>query len=184
MIEINNLSKIYRVHQKDPGFRGSLRSLFYRRWQTKNAVSNINLNINENEIVGLIGANGAGKTTLIKMLSGIIFPSSGTAHVLGFKPWERKNDFRRQISLIMGQKAQLWWDLPAADCFLLLKEIYQIPQKIYADRLERLTDMMKVREVMNIQIRRLSLGERMKMELIAALRPTIWKILNACASAS
>ena len=121
------------------------------------------------EIVGLVGANGAGKTTLIKILAGVIYPTSGTAKVLGFTPWERKNELRRQISLIMGQKQQLWWDLPAADCFLLLREIYQIPKKKYNQTLDFLLETLGVKEQMNIQVRRLSLGERMKMELIAAL---------------
>jgi ABC-2 type transport system ATP-binding protein len=123
----------------------------------------------EGEIVGLVGANGAGKTTLVKMLAGIIHPTSGDARVLGFRPWERHNDFRRQIALIMGQKAQLWWDLPAADCFLLLKEIYRIPDERYRANLDYLARVLELGDQLNIQIRRLSLGERMKMELIAAL---------------
>ena len=116
-----------------------------------------------------MGANGAGKTTIVKMLAGIIHPSAGEARVLGFDPWRRHNDFRRRIALIMGQKAQLWWDLPAADCFLVLQEIYRIPRARYEATLQRLTTVLDVKDQLNIQIRRLSLGERMKMELIAAL---------------
>jgi ABC-2 type transport system ATP-binding protein len=135
----------------------------------------VSFRVDEGEIVGLIGANGAGKTTLVKMLAGIIHPTSGEAEVLGFTPWERDNRFRRQIALIMGQKAQLWWDLPAADCFLLLKEIYTIPDAAYRETLDYLAGVLEIRKELNVQIRKLSLGERMKMELIAALlhRPRV-----------
>ncbi len=129
----------------------------------------MSIDVEPGEIVGLVGANGAGKTTLVKILAGIIHPTSGEARVLGYKPFDRHNDFRRQISLIMGQKAQLWWDLPAEDCFLLLREIYQIPHPEYRRSLDYLIEAMGVKDQLNIQIRRLSLGERMKMELIAAL---------------
>lgn len=169
MITTHNLSKTFRVHKKEPGLKASLKSLVKRNWIEKKALDGVTLTIGEGEIVGLVGANGAGKTTLVKILSGIIHPSSGSAQVLGHNPWDRSNEFRRQIALIMGQKAQLWWDLPAEDCFLLLREIYQIPKKQYRDNLDFLSDTLNVREQLNIQIRRLSLGERMKMELIAAL---------------
>ncbi len=169
MIDVHNLSKTFRVHQKEPGLKGSVRSLFSRKWVDKHALQNVSLKVGEGEIVGLIGANGAGKTTLVKILAGIIHPTSGEAKVLGHTPFQRHNDFRRQISLIMGQKAQLWWDLPAGDCFLLLREIYRIPQKHFDETLDFLTTTLDVKSVMTTQIRRLSLGERMKMELIAAL---------------
>ena len=169
MINVDNLSKTFRVHKKAPGLAGSIRALFRREYIEKHAVRDISFEVNEGEIVGLVGANGAGKTTIVKMLAGIIHPTSGQARVLGFTPWERANTFRRQIALIMGQKAQLWWDLPAADCFLLLQEIYQIPADQFRKTLSYLTHALEVSEQMNVQIRRLSLGERMKMELIAAL---------------
>lgn len=169
MIEVEHLSKTFQIHKKEPGLAGSLRSLFHRVYIDKHAVRDISFQIGEGEIVGLVGANGAGKTTIVKMLAGIIHPTSGRARVLGYTPWERDNRFRRQIALIMGQKAQLWWDLPAADCFLLLKEIYQIPEKQFRATLEDLTSTLEVRDQLQVQIRRLSLGERMKMELIAAL---------------
>jgi ABC-2 type transport system ATP-binding protein len=169
MIRVERLSKTFKVHKKEPGLMGSVRSLFKREHVLKQAVREVSLSIDEGEIVGLIGANGAGKTTLIKMLAGIIVPSGGEAQVLGHTPWERDDRFRRQIALIMGQKAQLWWDLPAADCFLLLKEIYRLPDAQYRETLDYLTEVLGVREQLNIQIRRLSLGERMKMELLAAL---------------
>ena len=169
MIEVKNLRKVFRIHQKPPGLLASIRSLFHRQYVDKVAVAGADFSVGEGEIVGMIGANGAGKTTLVKMLSGIVHPTSGEARVLGYNPWEKHNDLRRQISLIMGQKAQLWWDLPGADCFELLREIYQIPRPEYESNLERLTEMLQVEDELNTQIRRLSLGERMKMELIAAL---------------
>jgi ABC-2 type transport system ATP-binding protein len=169
MIHVSKLSKSFTVHRKQAGLGGSIKSLFKRDNLVKRAVDEVSFEVNEGEIVGLVGANGAGKTTLVKMLSGIIHPTSGEARVLGFNPIERKNALRRQIALIMGQKAQLWWDLPAADCFLLLKEIYKIPEKKYRDTLHFLAETLQVSGQLNIQIRRLSLGERMKMELIAAL---------------
>ena len=172
MIEVDRLSKTFYVHRKEPGLAGSVASLFRRRYVAKHAVREATFGVGEGEIMGLIGANGAGKTTLVKMLAGIIHPTSGDARVLGHRPWERENRFRRQIALIMGQKAQLWWDLPAADCFLLLKEIYQIPEDRFAASLDYLAGVLDVRDELNVQIRRLSLGERMKMELIASLLHT------------
>ena len=169
MITVSQLSKSFSVHRKAPGLKGSIKSLFKREWIEKPALKNVSLQVAPGEIVGLVGANGAGKTTLVKILSGIIHPDSGQASVLGYTPWERNIEMRRQIALIMGQKAQLWWDLPAADCFLVLGEIYQVPKAEFQATLDRLVDMLEVRQQLNIQIRRLSLGERMKMELIAAL---------------
>lgn len=169
MIRVRGLTKTFRVHRKEPGLKGSLRSLFSRKWQQVHALKGVDLDVGPGEIVGLVGANGAGKTTLVKALAGIIHPTSGTADVLGHVPWQRKNAFRRQIALIMGQKAQLWWDLPAGDGFLLLREIYQVPKERFHANLDALTDALRVKDKLNIQIRRLSLGERMKMELIAAL---------------
>jgi ABC-2 type transport system ATP-binding protein len=169
MIHVENLAKSFRVHTKKPGLRGSAESLFRRQWVDKHALKGVSLRVEAGEIVGLIGANGAGKTTLVKALAGIIHPTSGQARVLGHIPWERHNDFRRRIALIMGQKAQLWWDLPAADCFLLLREIYRVPKARFDETLESLTRTLGVKDQLNVQIRRLSLGERMKMELIAAL---------------
>jgi ABC-2 type transport system ATP-binding protein len=169
MIETTDLRKTYRVHRKAPGLRGSLRSLVRREWVGVEALRGISLNVEPGEIVGLVGANGAGKTTLVKILAGIVHPTSGDARVLGHVPWGRNNDFRSRIALIMGQKAQLWWDLPAADCFLLLREIYRVPAARFEANLERLANTLEVTDQLRVQIRRLSLGERMKMELIAAL---------------
>ncbi|MBN1759321.1 MAG: ATP-binding cassette domain-containing protein [Chitinispirillaceae bacterium] len=169
MITVTDLSKSFYIHRKEPGFVNSVKSLFVRKKTAIRALDDVSLSIGEGEIVGLIGANGAGKTTLVKILSGIIHPDGGSVRVLGSNPWQRKNSFRSAISLIMGQKAQLWWDLPAADCFLLLREIYRIPDKEYRERLDFLASTLAVTGQLTTQIRRLSLGERMKMELIAAL---------------
>jgi ABC-2 type transport system ATP-binding protein len=169
LIEVEDLSKTFWVHRKEPGLWASVKSLLHRRREAKHAVRCATFRIEPGEIVGLVGANGAGKTTLVKMLAGVIYPTSGDARVLGFRPWERDNRMRRQIALIMGQKAQLWWDLPAADCFLLLREIYQVPRRQFRDTLDYLAALLGVEDELEIQIRRLSLGERMKMELIAAL---------------
>jgi ABC-2 type transport system ATP-binding protein len=169
MIHVKNLSKTFTVNEKEPGLKGSLKSLFKRKMVTKHALNNISFNVREGEIVGLIGANGAGKTTLSKILSGIIHSSSGEISVLGSDPWKREISFRKKMSLIMGQKASLWWDLPALDCYLLLKEIYQIEDADYHARLNFLAETLGIKDQLKVQIRRLSLGERMKVELIAAL---------------
>ncbi len=169
MIQTRGLCKTFRVATKEPGLRGSLKALVRRRTVVKEAVRPTTLEIGEGEIVGLLGPNGAGKTTLVKMLAGIVHPTAGEARVLGFTPWERAHDFRRQVALIMGQKAQLWWDLPAADGFRLLRAIYDVPWSVFHERLEELTALLEVRDELNVPVRKLSLGERMKMELIAAL---------------
>jgi ABC-2 type transport system ATP-binding protein len=169
MIQVKNLSKTFKVHTKEPGFMGSLKSLFSRKYVTKQALNNIDLTVNPGEIIGLIGSNGAGKTTLTKILSGIIHPTSGEVSVVGFDPWKKDNRYRSQMSLIMGQKAQLWWDLPAMDGFLLLKEIYKIPEQEFYESVNYLSECLMVTDQLKIQVRKLSLGERMKVELIAAL---------------
>lgn len=169
MIKVTGLRKSFTTYAKEPGLKGSLRALFHRKPITKDALKSVNLEIQQGEIIGLIGANGAGKTTLVKILAGIVHPTSGEATVLGFKPWERSNEYRKQMSLIMGQKAQVWWDLPALDSFLLLKEIYQIPDALYKKNIEFLADTLMVKDQLRTQVRKLSLGERMKVELMAAL---------------
>ncbi len=169
MIRARDLSKTYRVHRKDPGLWGSVRGLIRRETVEKHAVTGVSFQVEAGEILGLVGPNGAGKTTLVKMLAGIVHPTSGTAEVLGFDPWKRHNDFRRQIALVMGQKAQLWWDLPAADSFLLLREIYRLERGAFKRTYDELTDLLGVRDQLTIPVRRLSLGERMKLELMAAL---------------
>lgn len=175
MIEVVSLTKSFKIHKKQSGFGGAVKSLFSRAWEDKFALKGVTLKVSEGELIGLVGANGAGKTTLVKALAGIIHPTSGTLNVNGFKPYERKNEFRKQIGLLMGQKAQLWWDLTASDCFILLKEIYQIPNNVFTENLNELTAALGVEKLLDIQVRRLSLGERMKMELIASLlhRPKV-----------
>lgn len=168
-IKVSSLSKTYRVHQKEPGLMGTLASFFHRRYKEVRAVTDISIDIHEGELVGFIGPNGAGKTTTLKCLSGLLYPSGGEIKVLGFTPFERKHQFLKQISLVMGQKNQLWWDLPAVDTFLLNKEIYEISDKVYRETLDELVTLLDVSDVLRTQVRKLSLGQRMKMELIAAL---------------
>lgn len=168
-IKIENLCKTFEYYEKGQGLQGSVRNLFFRKKLKKEAVKDLNFTVQQGEIVGFLGPNGAGKTTSLKMLSGILHPSSGRAEVLGYTPWERKNDFKRRISIIMGQKNQLWWDLPAIDSMNLNKQIYQIDEGKYKRRLAEMTVLLNVEKLLNIQVRRLSLGERMKMEIIAAL---------------
>jgi ABC-2 type transport system ATP-binding protein len=169
IIEVQGLSKTYRVFQKEPGLRGALRSLFRRRYKEVPAVTDVSFSIEPGEMVAFLGPNGAGKTTTLKMLSGLIYPSAGSARVLGFVPWERPDAFRRRFSLVMGQKNQLWWDLPAGDSFRLHREIYSLPHDAFARTLGHLTELFGVEQLTRQPVRELSLGERMKMELIAAL---------------
>ncbi len=168
-ISVSHLYKAYKVQQKEPGIKGSLKSIFARKYKDVQAVADVSFSISEGELVGFIGPNGAGKTTTLKCLSGLLYPSSGQLSVLGFNPFDRKNAFLKQISLVMGQKNQLWWDLPAIDTFLLNKEIYEISDSDYQKTLNELVDLLNVKDVLNTQVRKLSLGQRMKMELIAAL---------------
>lgn len=169
VIEVDNVRRVFRSVRKEEGFKASLRLLLKPEWVEHEALKGVSFKIEEGAFVGLIGENGAGKTTLLKILSGLIPASSGTARVLGQDPFKRSLEFRHAISLVMGQKAQLWWDLPAVDAFDLQKAIYEIPEKSYRERLEALADLLDVKTHLNTQIRRLSLGERMKMELIAAI---------------
>jgi len=169
VVEVKNLKKYYRVHKKEPGLTGSLKALFRRKYKDVKAVDNASFEINEGELVGFIGPNGAGKTTTLKCLSGLLYPSSGKTSVLGFNPWERKTEFLKEIALIMGQKNQLWWELPPMETFLLNKEVYEIPEEKFKKTLKELTGLLEVEDLVRIQVRKLSLGQRMKCELIAAL---------------
>jgi ABC-2 type transport system ATP-binding protein len=169
VIVVDNVRRRFRSAKKSEGWKGTFELLLKPQYSDHEALKGVSFTIEPGSFVGLIGANGAGKTTLLKILSGLIPPSTGTATVLGFTPFERSMAFRHSISLVMGQKAQLWWDLPAVDAFDLLKAIYEIPEAKYRERLEELSELLDVKRLLQTQIRRLSLGERMKMELIGAL---------------
>ncbi len=169
IIEADGLTKTYRVFQKKEGLLGALRGLYHREYKEVKAVSDVRFAIEPGEMVAFLGPNGAGKTTTLKMLSGLIYPTAGAAKVLGFTPWKRDDAFRRQFALVMGQKNQLWWDLPAADSFQLHQEIYSLPQAEFKKTLGELTELLGVEKLTRQAVRELSLGERMKMELIAAL---------------
>lgn len=172
---MQDLCKTFTYSTKEKGFKGSLRNLFNRQIQTKTAVNGVSFTVEKGEAVGLLGPNGAGKTTTLKMLSGILYPTSGSAAVAGYIPWERHRGYQRRFAIVMGQKSQLWPDLPALDTFELNRRIYEIDEDAYRRTLDELTGLLDVRALLQVQVRRLSLGERMKMELIAALlhRPDI-----------
>ncbi len=169
VIEIRGLKKSYRVYQKKEGLGAALRGLFHREYREVEAVRGIDLDVEQSEFVAFLGPNGAGKTTTLKLLSGVINPTGGAARVLGYVPWERDNAYRRRFALVMGQKNQLWWDLPAAESFRLHQQIYRIEPQQFDHTHDELVDLLDVRRLLNQPVRELSLGERMKMELIAAL---------------
>jgi ABC-2 type transport system ATP-binding protein len=169
IIEVRDIRRAFRSVKKEDGFKGAMGLLLKPKYTEHEALKGVTFSIEPGSFNGLIGANGAGKTTLLKILSGLIPPTSGHVRVMGTEPFKRPMDFRRQIALVMGQKAQLWWDLPAVDAFDLLRAIYEIPNKTYQERLHTLAELLDVKRHLHTQIRRLSLGERMKMELIGAL---------------
>jgi ABC-2 type transport system ATP-binding protein len=175
MIEVQNLTRVFRTYKKLPGFWGGVKGLFNRKYDEIAAAKDVSFTIGEGEFVGFLGPNGAGKTTTLKMLSGLIFPTSGTARVNGFDPTKRENAYRRIFALVLGQKNQLWWDLPAIESFTLLRAIYGLPEDDYRKTLDELVLLLGVADKLNVMVRELSLGERMKMELIAALihRPKV-----------
>jgi ABC-2 type transport system ATP-binding protein len=168
-IEVRALTKVYRSHTKQEGLSGAVKSFFKREYKDRRAVDGISFSIRQGELVGMLGSNGAGKPTTLKMLAGLLNPTSGEARVMGYVPWKRSNDFKRRFAIVMGQRNQLWWDLPAADAFLLNKEIYRIPEAEYRGRLQDLTERLDIADKLHVQVRRLSLGERMKCELIGSL---------------
>ncbi|MEZ5406327.1 MAG: ATP-binding cassette domain-containing protein [Verrucomicrobiia bacterium] len=174
-IEAEQLTKIYKTYLKRSGFTGAVRDLFVRTHTETIAANQVSFKIREGELVGFLGPNGAGKTTTLKMLSGLLYPSGGKAQVLGYVPWQRKPELKRQFALVMGQKNQLWWDLPAAESLALNRVIYGLDKTESQRTIDELTEWLDVKEKLHIMVRELSLGERMKMELIAALlhRPKI-----------
>jgi ABC-2 type transport system ATP-binding protein len=169
VIEASDLTKVYRTYRKERGLWGAVKGLGRRRYDETRAADQVSFHIDEGEFVGFLGPNGAGKTTVLKMLSGLLNPTSGDARVLGFVPWERRNEMKRQFSLLMGQKNALWWDLPAQESLELNRAIYGIDRGRFQKVVDGLSELLEVRDKMNVMVRELSLGERMKMELIAAL---------------
>ena len=174
-ISVKSLSKYYEVHQKEPGLVGSLKSFVLRKTYDVKAVDDISFSIESGELVGFLGPNGAGKTTTLKVLSGLLYPTGGEVSVLGYTPWQRQADFQRRFALVMGQKNQVWWDLPPMETFLINKEIYEVPDTQFGETLDELVQILELEKVINVQARKLSLGERMKCELLAALlhRPQV-----------
>ena len=169
LIEVTNLTKFFKIFKRKPGLKGAVSSFFNRQYENCYAVNNCSLKIEEGEIIGVLGENGAGKTTLMKMMVGLLHPSTGKVQINGYNPSDRNNDFLKDISIVMGQKNQLWWDIPASESFLLNKSIYEIDDIVYRNRLDELVELLNVEDKLNVQVRRLSLGERMKMEIIASL---------------
>ena len=168
-IEVNGLGKTFRTYRKQPGFTGALKGLVRRKYETTVAVKGVSFRVQEGELVGFLGPNGAGKTTTLKMLAGLLYPSGGSARVLGYVPWERADGYRRQFALLLGQKNQLWWDLPARESLELNAKIYRIPAPTAEKTVKDLGELLRVQDKLNVAVRELSLGERMKMELIASL---------------
>ncbi|MBS3027120.1 MAG: ATP-binding cassette domain-containing protein [Dolichospermum sp. DET50] len=175
IIIAENLSKSYPVAIKDPGLRGTINHFFHRTYRNINAVQDVTFSIEPGEIVGFLGPNGAGKTTTLKMLTGLIHPSSGTVKVSGFVPFNRQQAFLQKITLVMGQKQQLIWDLPALDSLRINAAVYNISDKEFQRRVGELTEMLALEGKLTQPVRKLSLGERMKAELLAALlhRPQV-----------
>ncbi|WP_027481414.1 ABC transporter ATP-binding protein [Deinococcus pimensis] len=174
-LRVRGLTKHYVVHEKEPGLLGSLKSFVNRRSRTVEAVRGVNLDLARGEMVGFLGPNGAGKTTTLKMLSGLLHPTSGEVDVLGFEPRRRHADFLRSITLVMGQKQQLLWDLPALDSFLVNQAIYEIDDADFKRTMREYDEVLDLSGILRKQVRKLSLGERMKCELAAALlhRPRV-----------
>lgn len=169
IIQLEKLTKTFEVYQKQEGLLSSIRGLFHRQYKTVEAVKGIDLTVDQGEFIAFLGPNGAGKTTTLKLLSGVINPTSGSATVMGHVPWHRDNAYRRRFALVMGQKNQLWWDLPAQDSFRLHQKIYRIDADQFQRTEDELVDLLGVKDLLSQPVRALSLGERMKMELIAAL---------------
>src|SRR2546430_3839312 len=174
-IAVRDLTKVYRVHERDAGLAAALRSLTKRKYRDVRAVGGVSFEVGAGEVVGFLGPNGAGKTTTLKMLSGLLHPTSGEAQVLGHVPWKRAREFQMQFTMVMGQRTQLWWDLPAWDSFLLNKEIYEIPKAQFEETVEELSRLLDIEHLLGVPVKKLSLGERMKAELACSLlhRPKV-----------
>ncbi|MEK9145529.1 MAG: ATP-binding cassette domain-containing protein, partial [Elusimicrobiota bacterium] len=168
-IVVEKLSKTYTVPERESGLLNALRALLHRRFRDIPAVSEVSFEVAEGEVVGFLGPNGAGKTTTLKMLSGLLYPSSGSAAVLGHTPWERRSEFQRAITLVMGQRSQLWWEIPAQETFRLNKEIYGLGDEEFRRGMEELTELLELQECLSVPVKKLSLGQRMKTELAVSL---------------
>ena len=166
IIKVEDLCKTYRIHEKPVGFTNTVKDLFGRKYIDKKAVDKVSFSVNKGEIVGLLGENGAGKTTTLKMLTGILYPTSGSVIVDGFTPTQRKKAFLKKICFVMGNKGDINWDLPAVDTFRYQQLVYDVPDNVYRENVVKLSELLDVKHLLNTQLRRLSLGERMKMELI------------------
>lgn len=169
VIVVEHLTKIFKVYYKRDGFKNAVKDLFNRKYKEKKSIDNVSLSIDRGKIVGILGANGAGKTTLLKMLSGVLYPTSGKVQVLGYVPTDRNFDFLRQISFVMGNKRSINWDIPAIDSLRYQQLIYGLSEKEFTENLTFLSQLLNVESLLEIQVRKLSLGERMKFELINAL---------------
>lgn len=169
IIKVENLKKDFRVYKRRPGIWGSIRGLFSRDYTTVTAVNEIGFEIEKGELIGYIGANGAGKSTTIKMLTGILVPTSGRVEVLGIVPYERRKENARRIGVVFGQRTQLWWDLPAIESFELLRHIYKIPEGVYRQNMEQFRELLDLDPFLDTPVRKLSLGERMRCDLAASL---------------
>lgn len=175
MIQVQNLSKTYRVSERQAGLIASIKSLFKPNYQEVEAVCDVSFTVDAGEMIALLGPNGAGKTTTLKMLAGLLYPTRGTARIAGYIPWERKPDYLKSISMVLGNKSQLLWDIPPLDSFRVIGEIYRVPAAEYRRNLDELIDLLDMAAVVTKPVRNLSLGERMKCELVAALlyRPKV-----------
>lgn len=169
VIQVDGLSKTFRTYKKQPGLRGAVRGLFRRQYEAVHAVKDVAFRVEEGELVGFLGPNGAGKTTTLKMLAGLLVPTRGLARVLGYVPWDREDGYRRQFALLLGQKNQLWWDLPARESLALNARIYGIAEPDFRRRVHEMTELLQVQSKLDVMVRELSLGERMKFELVASL---------------
>ena len=169
VVEVENLTKVFRVPEREAGLRASLRSLVNRKWRDVRAVDGISFRIEAGEVVGFLGPNGAGKTTTLKMLSGLLYPTSGEARVLGHIPSKRERDYLRRMTLVMGNRNQLQWDLPALDSFELNRAIYRLPRENFKETRDELIELLDIGDLVRKPVRNLSLGERMKVEVVGSL---------------
>lgn len=169
MIEVKGIKKYYKIAQREKGFGASVRQLFDRKYEVKKAVDDISFSIKKGEIIGIIGPNGAGKSTTIKMLSGILYPDEGELQVNGYIPYKQRKQYVKNIGVVFGQKTQLHWDLPLIESFELMKYIYKIPQKLYEENLHKFTELLDMQDFIHQPVRQLSLGQRMRGDIVAAL---------------